>query len=160
MEAALLAERAALAAEKQRTTQLEKERDVLKASHERLRLELELLKRRLFVAKAERVDTRQLELDLGGFVTPSPLRRSFLEELRALGGYPKKPKKYGIANGRGDGVTNGVSNGTRALFLSEACGGVDLYTVPGLLVDNQRQLARFSYASPWQPVLYGPPLLP
>jgi transposase len=71
LEAALLAERAALAAERQRTAQLEKERDVLKASHERLRLELELLKRRLFVAKAERVDTRQLELE-------------FAQKLRAL----------------------------------------------------------------------------
>lgn len=71
LEAALLAERAALAAERQRTAQLEQERDVLKASHERLRLELELHKQRLFVAKAERVDTRQLELE-------------FAQKLRAL----------------------------------------------------------------------------
>jgi hypothetical protein len=35
---------ALLASERERTAQLEKERDVLKASHERLRLELELLK--------------------------------------------------------------------------------------------------------------------
>lgn len=42
---------------------LECERDALRASHERLRLELELLKRRLFIAKAERVDTQQLELE-------------------------------------------------------------------------------------------------
>jgi transposase len=40
-----------------------RERDLLRASHERLRLELELLKRRIFVAKAERVDTTQLELE-------------------------------------------------------------------------------------------------
>ena len=40
-----------------------RERDLLRASHERLRLELELLKRRIFVAKAERVDTAQLELE-------------------------------------------------------------------------------------------------
>jgi transposase len=39
------------------------ERDLLRASHERLRLELELLRRRIFVAKAERVDTSQLELE-------------------------------------------------------------------------------------------------
>ncbi|MFP2926883.1 IS66 family transposase [Pyxidicoccus sp. 3LG] len=62
---------ALLSAEKQRSAQLEKERDVLKASYERLRLELELLKQRLFVAKAERVDTRQLELE-------------FAQKLRAL----------------------------------------------------------------------------
>lgn len=40
-----------------------RERDLLRASHERLRLELELLKRRIFVAKAERIDTAQLELE-------------------------------------------------------------------------------------------------
>jgi transposase len=45
---------------------LERERDALRASHERLRLELELLKRRLFIAKAERVDTQQLELEFAG----------------------------------------------------------------------------------------------
>ena len=39
------------------------ERDRLRASHEQLRLELELLRRRIFIAKAERVDTRQLELE-------------------------------------------------------------------------------------------------
>ena len=38
-------------------------RDRLRLSHEELRLELELLKRRMFVAKAERVDTAQLELE-------------------------------------------------------------------------------------------------
>jgi len=53
----------ALAAERERVIALERERDVLRASHERLRLELELLKRRLFFAKAERVDTAQLELE-------------------------------------------------------------------------------------------------
>ncbi|MDQ2647145.1 MAG: IS66 family transposase [Myxococcota bacterium] len=53
-------ERAEFAA---RIAELEKERDRLRASHERLRQELELFKRRLFIAKAERVDTRQLELE-------------------------------------------------------------------------------------------------
>jgi transposase len=40
-----------------------RERDQLRASHARLREELELLKRRIFVAKAERVDTAQLEME-------------------------------------------------------------------------------------------------
>lgn len=62
---------AALDAERARATALEKERDALRASHERLRLELELLRRRMFVAKAERVDTTQLKMD-------------FAEKLRAL----------------------------------------------------------------------------
>lgn len=56
LENDLLAERAQLA-------QVTAERDQLRASHERLRLELELLKRRIFVAQAERVDTKQLELE-------------------------------------------------------------------------------------------------
>jgi transposase len=42
---------------------LERERDLLRQSHEQLRFELQLLKRRIFVAKAERVDTTQLELE-------------------------------------------------------------------------------------------------
>ena len=54
------AERSSLA---QRVEDREKERDALRAAYERLRQELELWKRRLFVAKAERVDTTQLELE-------------------------------------------------------------------------------------------------
>ncbi len=54
---------AALAAERERVAELTAERDRWRQSHEALRLELELLRRRLFVAKAERVDTRQLELE-------------------------------------------------------------------------------------------------
>jgi chromosome segregation ATPase len=40
----------------ERIATLEKERDNLRASHERLRVELELYKRRIFIAKAERAD--------------------------------------------------------------------------------------------------------
>lgn len=54
---------AALATEKERASQLERERDLLRASRDGLLLELKLLKLRLFVAKAERVDTKQLELE-------------------------------------------------------------------------------------------------
>ncbi|MGH7329551.1 MAG: hypothetical protein ACREJX_14490, partial [Polyangiaceae bacterium] len=53
----------ALAAAHERIAALIKERDQLRASHARLREELELLKRRIFVAKAERVDTAQLEME-------------------------------------------------------------------------------------------------
>jgi transposase len=68
LAALLEAERAAaaqkIAASSQRIAELEKERDNLRASHERLRQELQLFKRRLFIAKAERVDNaRQLELE-------------------------------------------------------------------------------------------------
>src|SRR5689334_7025895 len=78
LEAALTAERAALAAERARVTELVEERDILRASHERLRLELELLRRRIFIAKAERVDTTQLELEFAGT----------LAALDRLGGLP------------------------------------------------------------------------
>jgi transposase len=54
---------AALAAEHATVVEVTRERDLLRVAHERLRLELELLKRRIFVAKAERVDTAQLELE-------------------------------------------------------------------------------------------------
>lgn len=54
---------AALIAAQEKIAALTQERDALRASHERLRLELEMLKRRIFVAKAERVDTAQLEME-------------------------------------------------------------------------------------------------
>ena len=52
-----------LATTHERALEAERERDLLRAAHARLREELELLKRRLIVAKAERVDTAQLELE-------------------------------------------------------------------------------------------------
>jgi transposase len=73
---------AALAAQQELVAILTKERDLLRSSHERLRLELELLRRRIFVASAERVDTAQLKME-------------FAEKLAALdrigGGFPSAP---------------------------------------------------------------------
>lgn len=46
-----------------RATELERQHDLLRASHARLREEFDLVKKRLSVAKAERVDTAQLELE-------------------------------------------------------------------------------------------------
>ena len=43
--------------------ELTRERDVLRAAYEQLRLELELIRHRIFVAKAERIDTAKLELE-------------------------------------------------------------------------------------------------
>lgn len=62
-DARIVALETALAAERVLVAKVTAERDILRASHERLRLELELLRRRLFVAKAERVNTAQLELE-------------------------------------------------------------------------------------------------
>lgn len=67
---------AALSASQEKVAELERERDRLREAHERTRLELELLKRRMFVAKAERVDTAQLELEFA----------AKLRELEALAG--------------------------------------------------------------------------
>jgi len=65
--ASVLAQVASLTQERDSLTQerdsLIQERDQLRAAHARLLQELELLKRRLFIAKAERVDTAQLELE-------------------------------------------------------------------------------------------------
>ena len=58
--------KAALAAAEERAAALAAERDRLREAYQQLKLELELLKRRLYVAKAERIDTTQLELELGG----------------------------------------------------------------------------------------------
>lgn len=54
---------AALAAAQRQVAELTRERDTLRAAYERLRLDLELLQRRIVIAKAERVDTAQLELE-------------------------------------------------------------------------------------------------
>ena len=56
------AQRALQSAQAQIAT-LTRERDQLRKSYELLLQELELLRRRIFAAKAERIDTRQLELD-------------------------------------------------------------------------------------------------
>ena len=63
LESALVDGQKALEAERALVEQLTAERDRLRDSHDRIRLELELLKKRIFVAKAERVDTQQLELE-------------------------------------------------------------------------------------------------
>ncbi|MDH5490885.1 MAG: IS66 family transposase [Myxococcales bacterium] len=52
-----------LAATEERASQAERERDALRASYTRLQQELELLRRRMVVAQAERQDTQQLELE-------------------------------------------------------------------------------------------------
>lgn len=90
LEAALAAERAALSAERERVARLTEERDLLRASHERLRLELELLRRRIFAAKAERVDTQQLELEFA----------ATLAALDRLGGLPPALSELGGEGGR------------------------------------------------------------
>jgi transposase len=61
--AALQAEHAALEAERELRTAAEAERDRLRDAYEALKIQVELAHRRLVIAKAERVDTTQLELE-------------------------------------------------------------------------------------------------
>jgi transposase len=63
LEVALAAERATAAAERARADEAIAERDLLREGYHHLQLEVELMRRRLVVAKAERVDTQQLELE-------------------------------------------------------------------------------------------------
>lgn len=64
-----------------------KENERLRTSQSELRVELELMRRRIFVARAERVDTRQLELEfatklahLNRLAEPTPTFPSLLNE--------------------------------------------------------------------------------
>ena len=66
LEARLLGEEklaAMLASEREKLATVTAERDKLRRAYEVLKTELELMKRRIFVAKAERIDVTQLELE-------------------------------------------------------------------------------------------------
>ncbi|MEY4551620.1 MAG: hypothetical protein RL685_7815 [Pseudomonadota bacterium] len=89
-----------------RIAELEQERDRLRASHERLRQELELFKRRLFIAKAERADTRQLELEYA-----QKLRE--LDQLAGTLGMAKTPVVVEDDAPASDGKRRGKRKGNR-----------------------------------------------
>ncbi len=89
---------AELSATKQALTSVTKERDILLASHERLRLDLELLQKRLFVAKAERVDTTQLRLE---FAAKLQQLETMAETLN-VPAKPETPKSKAKPTGRRD----------------------------------------------------------
>lgn len=62
-QVALEAERATLEAERELRVAAEAERDRLREAYEALKIQVELAHRRLVIAKAERIDTTQLELE-------------------------------------------------------------------------------------------------
>jgi transposase len=100
LESDLATERAALAASRALVEQLTEERDHLRASHDRLRQELELLRRRIFIAKAERVDSTQLELE-------------FAQKLSALDALSGRLAEQPISTDAGTGAgSDGASNTT------------------------------------------------
>ncbi len=88
LEAQLVAARAAheeaLAAERRKLATLVAERDQLRVAYQELQHELALMRRRLFAAKAERLDTAQLELELGQ-------KLAALDELNRELGWPTAP---------------------------------------------------------------------
>ena len=97
-QAALEAEQAALEAERELRAAAETERDRLREAYEELKVQVELARRRLVIAKAERVDTTQLELEfaavlaeldqLAGLAEPEPDTAS--GEGGAAGDKPKR----------------------------------------------------------------------
>lgn len=112
LEAELESARTRAVSETARAEALEKERDALRASHERLRLELELLRRRMFVAKAERVDTAQLKLE-------------FAEKLRAL---DLVAGTLGVGTPAEEAAASGTGGGARS--KRKPSGRRDLSTLP------------------------------
>jgi transposase len=71
-------ERARANEERARADAATAERDRLREAYRQLQLEMELLRRRIFMAKAERVDTRQLELE---FATKQAALTELAEQL-------------------------------------------------------------------------------
>ncbi|MGA5421918.1 esterase/lipase family protein [Streptomyces lavendulocolor] len=64
-----------------------------------------------------------------GKIGVSPLRTEFLDALRQVGGWPSRPRKIAVANGRGDGVgVPEVKPGEVALRVDRIYPGTTFYT--------------------------------
>ena len=95
-QAALDAERAAREAEQAAHRATKAERDRLRDAYEALTREVELARRRLVVAKAERVDTTQLELEFAAKLADlDALSRKAEDEIgeKPAGGEPARKKQ-------------------------------------------------------------------
>jgi hypothetical protein len=104
LEAMVAAQHAALETTRVRAERAEAERDRYREAYQALQLEVELARRRLVVAKAERVDTTQLELEFAS-------KLAALDKLAGLvhgdgddagDDPPEKRKKRGGGTGRRD----------------------------------------------------------
>jgi transposase len=85
------------------------ERDKLRHAYEQLKAQLELLRRRIFLAKAERIDTRQLELEFAE-------TQAKLVKLAAELGEPlATPSEVDSSSSDGGGASRGRSKGRRKL---------------------------------------------
>lgn len=80
---------------------MKSERDTLREAYTAVKLELELLKKRLFIAKAERVDVEQLELEFAAKLAEldalakrlEPMPESVVPSLPGGASTPRAPKK-------------------------------------------------------------------
>ena len=101
LEAALIKSTHQVAKAAERLQTVTSERDSLRRSYELLREQHELLKRRLFIAKAERIDVRQLEIEFAE-------QKRRLDAMAAELGLPSAdndepgPKRRGSSKGRRD----------------------------------------------------------
>lgn len=87
LEATVVAQQAALEAERELRAAAEAERDRLRDAYEALKIQVELAHRRLVIAKAERVDTTQLELEFAATLAELDKLAGLVEpETEATGG--------------------------------------------------------------------------
>ena len=94
---------------KARLDQAEQDKQALRSAYDRLKIELDLLKRKLFVAKAERIDTKQLELEF----------QQKLAELDAIAGTLGMPAQPDEPPARKRGHNKGGRRDLRQLGLVE-----------------------------------------
>jgi hypothetical protein len=108
LEAALVVERARAAA-------LTAERDRFREGYQQLQIELELMRRRLFVAKAERIDTAQLELEFAGKLAALDALARQIDPAPVDGEPPTAGDGDGASTGTGagDGAPTGTGAGGR-----------------------------------------------
>lgn len=116
LEAQVVVQQAALETERERRIAAEAERDRLREAYEALKVQAELAHRRLVIAKAERIDTTQLELDFA----------ATLAELDKHAGLDPN-----VADPLGDGGSNPTGDGNK----KKNGGG---RRVPRMLVGEER----------------------
>ncbi|MCC6647625.1 MAG: IS66 family transposase [Polyangiaceae bacterium] len=115
----LARERAERAAAEERLARVTQERDRLRASRDELLQELMLLKRRIFIAKAERVDTAQLELEFAE-------KLHQLDALAGTSGMPADEEESGHEGSDGAGDNGSSPLPKRGKSKSKSKGRRDL----------------------------------
>jgi len=106
LEAQVVARQAALDTERELRITVEAERDRLREAYEALKIQVELAHRRLVIAKAERVDTKQLELDFLATLAA-------LDKLAGLDPNANDPLGDGGSKPAGDGSNKRKGGGRR-----------------------------------------------